>query len=583
MSGFEVAGVVLGVLPLAIGAAKGYMGILSSMRDAKRNLKALVHDLETEQIRLETTCEVLLDGIVPPSAVDRMIRTPLGSEWKLYNDQLKLRLWTTSKKFEEQVTEMQKAVEELRAKLCMERDGSTKITDRVTIIRELKQNAAFSLKKKDYEDILNRIKTANSILHDLTGQNCGLGPSRKYRSQARLIGLIRGLARGIFNGLCSATSTCCCAKPHDVGLELEPRDAVIVPTDTDDEVGKKFDFHVAFGSKRAPENAGTALVTAWERIYARLADDIALAPTCKTATVPIAAPQKTTHGTGWAKSLSLRSAKNSLSFSADTQTLVEVSPSLAVAPVTPANTSSPYAHLKISELCQVIVRSPKAPAVDGYGVITNVERNFQLRPPENASSDSHTAITLREVLSAGKDTTLPPFEYPDKLRIALALVVSVLHLYKTPWLPTIVTLDDVLFLREGNAPQLSCIGYRPFVARNLKDGPEAAQAPRGPRPMNITVLSLGALLIQLIVGKVYDSLDMKGNMDMESILSKYEAASRFNGEVMTSGGINYASAVKWCLGTVLEVAGLEDDTFCQKFYGAVVAKLEDDAKLLTPA
>lgn len=64
MSGFEVAGIILGVVPLAIQAAKGYMTILSSMKDAKRNLKALIHDLETEQVRLEMTCEVLLDGIV---------------------------------------------------------------------------------------------------------------------------------------------------------------------------------------------------------------------------------------------------------------------------------------------------------------------------------------------------------------------------------------------------------------------------------------------------------------------------------------------------------------------------------------
>ena len=124
MSGFEVAGVVLGVLPLAIKAAKAYMDILSSMKDAKRNLKALVHDLETEQIRLETTCEVLLDGIVPHLVIDRLVRAPLGPEWALYSDQLRLRLWTTSIKFEEQVSEMLGAVKELQAKLCMEADGS---------------------------------------------------------------------------------------------------------------------------------------------------------------------------------------------------------------------------------------------------------------------------------------------------------------------------------------------------------------------------------------------------------------------------------------------------------------------------
>lgn len=124
MSGIEVAGVVLGVLPLAIKAVKEYMDILSSVKDAKRTLKFLLQDLETEHIRLETTCEVLLDGVVPPSAIDRLIRAPLGPEWRLYNDRLRLRLWTRSRKFEEQIGEMQMAVNELRTKLCIESDGS---------------------------------------------------------------------------------------------------------------------------------------------------------------------------------------------------------------------------------------------------------------------------------------------------------------------------------------------------------------------------------------------------------------------------------------------------------------------------
>lgn len=149
---------------------------------------------------------------------------------------------------------------------------------------------------------------------------------------------------------------------------------------------------------------------------------------------------------------------------------------------------------------------------------------------------TRTAITLREALAAGKDTRLPLFTYPHKLRVAVVLVVSVLHLYKTPWLPKIVTLGDFMFLGEGDHSRVS-ISYRPFVVRKLKYGQEIAHASQGPRPVNMTVLSLAALLIQLIIGKVVDSLDMNGNLDMPSILSKYEAGSRLNGEVITSGRI----------------------------------------------
>jgi len=124
MSGFEVAGLVLGVLPIAVQALRGYMGLLSSIKQSERTLKALIRDLETEHLRLQTTCEVLLDGVAPPTAIDELIRTPLSPKWEPYNDQIRLRLWTTWDKFYEHILDMQKAAEELREKLCLERDGS---------------------------------------------------------------------------------------------------------------------------------------------------------------------------------------------------------------------------------------------------------------------------------------------------------------------------------------------------------------------------------------------------------------------------------------------------------------------------
>lgn len=123
MSGFEVVGVVLGVLPLAIEALKTYKSTLSSMRNVERSLKALIQDLETEQVRLRTTCEVLLEGIVPLSMIDTLLETPFGPQWELYDHQLRLRLWTSSAKFQEQVAEMQKAAEELKNNLSIQAAG----------------------------------------------------------------------------------------------------------------------------------------------------------------------------------------------------------------------------------------------------------------------------------------------------------------------------------------------------------------------------------------------------------------------------------------------------------------------------
>jgi hypothetical protein len=461
-------------------------------------------------------------------------------------------------------------------------------------LRELKRGASFSLKKKDYEEILTRIKTANSILHDLTGQNCRLETSRKHRSQARLVALLRSLTRSIFKGLYSA-STSCCAKSHTACLELEPRSTVLVPTDIDNHVARKFGFHVELSSRLAEKRERSWASAVWEGIYIKLANtDPKPEPAVtygSTLAIPVAKPPKVSRAIGWTKSLSFNLTRETSSISA-TQTLVGVSRSLVVSSVTSPRTPSAHGAGEIYQPCRATDRNPDEPAVDFYGYITHLDRRFELRPLQSSQSSigriGRTVVTLREVIIGGNpDTVLPPFEYPDQLRVAVAVSVSILHLYNTPWLPRVMSLDDVVFLPEKDTTRVS-VGasestYRPFVVQDLKaeSHPSQSQPPKGPRPVNLTVLSLGALLIQLIIGKVVESLDMSDNMDMTSILERCETASRLNGEVLTKGGMNYAAAVKWCLDAGLEGAGFEDDSFCQNFYETVVAKLEGDIKYLT--
>jgi hypothetical protein len=127
MSGFEVVGVVLGVLPLAIEALKSYRAILSRIRSADRDLRALIQDLETEQVRLRTTCEVLLDGIAPLSRIDDIVKKPFGPEWKQFDENIRGRLWTSMDTFRDNAREMEKAAEELSEKLGHNADNQVSI------------------------------------------------------------------------------------------------------------------------------------------------------------------------------------------------------------------------------------------------------------------------------------------------------------------------------------------------------------------------------------------------------------------------------------------------------------------------
>lgn len=99
------------------------------------------------------------------------------------------------------------------------------------------------------------------------------------------------------------------------------------------------------------------------------------------------------------------------------------------------------------------------------------------------------------------------------------------------------------------------------------------------RPINITILFFGALLVQIVIGEEINEHGVNDAMDMNTIPQKSEIGRQLENRLIENGDTNYASAERCCFDSVLIVAGFQNDTFCQGFYKAVVARLEEDAKL----
>lgn len=83
------------------------------------------------------------------------------------------------------------------------------------------------------------------------------------------------------------------------------------------------------------------------------------------------------------------------------------------------------------------------------------------------------------------------------------------------------------------------------------------------------------------MGRQIEDLIVAKDMSLDAILSKQTQASRMAASVMENGGMNYASAVQWCLSSISSVASLNEKTFGQEFHEAVTARLEDDIRLQT--
>lgn len=119
----EVAGLVLGALPVAIQAFQTYRTILSTMKNTKNELESMIRDLKTQEVILQNTCTILLRGIAPDSEIYDMIDRPYGDTWRRYNDEVRLRLGKSERLFQERVVEMMEATTELQEKLALDSQG----------------------------------------------------------------------------------------------------------------------------------------------------------------------------------------------------------------------------------------------------------------------------------------------------------------------------------------------------------------------------------------------------------------------------------------------------------------------------
>jgi len=85
MSGFEVAGVVLGVLPLIISALEDYgegINTIKSMIAYKELVANLVLDFQIETRSFERGCEKLLARLqIPSDEVEELLKSPKGKNW----------------------------------------------------------------------------------------------------------------------------------------------------------------------------------------------------------------------------------------------------------------------------------------------------------------------------------------------------------------------------------------------------------------------------------------------------------------------------------------------------------------------
>lgn len=132
MSGLEVAGVVLGALPLVIAALEQYtQGIHTAKRywRYKPELRSLTVQIRTEHRIYVNTLEQLLTGIVRMEHMSELLSNPDGDTWRdvQLNNSMKERLSDAYDVYFDNVRAMSAALKKIMEELALDPDGKVQV------------------------------------------------------------------------------------------------------------------------------------------------------------------------------------------------------------------------------------------------------------------------------------------------------------------------------------------------------------------------------------------------------------------------------------------------------------------------
>ncbi|CVL00344.1 hypothetical protein FPRO06_06193 [Fusarium proliferatum] len=497
MSGFEVAGIVLGTLPLVVTALEAYSNFLRDWGKAPAELRSLNRQLLTERVRLCNICEQLVSDVVSHRGIEPMLQDPFGPLWqaKETNDRIRRRLWDSYGPFEDTVKEVEEALQSvmLRLRIDVSPDGTVQWTKRKRVTRDFKK-LLYRLNRKDYQEALETISKGITSLEGLTQQSVGLEPRRRKQSRCKVFSVLRDLSTSFYRALCSSIL---CTDSHDISLELAPRFIEVGHECDDEKIAQVAQFRLAISFQVIK---GPTSKMFWDEVNIK-AVPISMAGPSRPCVV--AAKTKSAKRV----SFGIDRALSRMNF---TESTAELKPSVKTAMAILTRPATDIAFIKCPEesnamptispldLCLTLKKShQERPAC--YGHLIDKEyshRHFQVCPLGPViNSDGWSIVTLEDVLE-GKRGLRPLISLAEKVRLALVIASSVLQLSKTPWLPEALTPKNVHFFRRGNT-----LSYEhPFLQRMLPEYPlkrlnSTADTMGYSLSRNPTLLALGMLLL----------------------------------------------------------------------------------------
>ncbi|PSN68573.1 hypothetical protein BS50DRAFT_571825 [Corynespora cassiicola Philippines] len=555
MSGFEIAGIVLGAFPIAIEALNKYREvarIAGFWWEIRLEFEKCRSEIRYHLLNFKRNLkQVLLPMVADESQIHQLISEPGGDLWRepSVEQQLKARLQDSYDLYLEAIQQLQSTLECINDELAFDeadiqkrllksraRDSRAwKIdlnqlqrgfgkTNREYQLYRLKFAIGESRRKelfaelKCYNDRLEKLLTTSDVISRLESTRSKDPRNNKVMQSA--IGSFWRHADHLYKVLSKAW--CCgCAGQHLANIFLQ-HEALIGS-----------EFLLLFLDDSTPANTQNRWQMRDTKI--QLSDP---PPTNRLFTQITILPSKVED------SISTRK-KN-----------ITIQPTACISPPPASSTSlnsppsascmSPKPEIcEIKDLCAVLEQ--RSTTKDGYGFLEDDHKRYYIYPTSDDPSalKADDPISLRDLLSSKYH---PRLTRRQRYRLALTLASSFVQLWESAWLlSSSFSPTEVLFLRDADNSSVILLD-RPYVSRRFVSANNTQPAKQD---FQSGITFLGILLLELCWGvlieehpgrKNYPTCDAKTSHLFDQLV-----AVEWLKEVVDEAGVDYSEAATWCL------------------------------------
>jgi hypothetical protein len=591
MSGLEVAGVVLGGLPLIISALTHYNnGLQVSKRYSKyrTGLRALITQVETEHIIYTNTLEQLLAGILSSEQMATFLRNPND---KIYGDAetvLGSRLGQTYEPFCNLIVEMHQTLQGIQKKLALDHECKAcqefyaKI--HVNVIqpqfsdpnrfKEEYRRLRFTIKISSYEKDLARLRACNQALSQLVNNTVRLRDlPRRFEPD---LNLLRNSTCQLYDTLQSLPSST--FQNAAVNLRLESRNSSGV--EGTDQLSDMTFFAIFVNSSKTTQS-----IKAWRAVRLQW---------LSTPPEESSSGQKHSAQTQPSQRLGVRFADSNLNrIASSTNKYTNITTGSTLTETIPTPEEAIREPRPVHDFWGSLLSSPEqqGDTCAGY-LFESSKRKLCLHPvPFVTNVSEHqdrvwSAISLRQALSKTAELTSYPSRI-QKLKVAVALAWGVLQFSNTPWLANDWNEDDIHFIDQTNAPSRSIYEY-PFLHYDFSKTTIDSRTQRRHISHRIvrneSIFTLGIVLLELCYGKMIEELQLPSDVMEGEPGPVWSTAHRvIEEELEYEAGKSYSDAAKRCIRCDFDCrsSSLSDEALQRAFYRGVIIPLEETLNFYT--